>query len=441
MGRKRRAQGAPDSENTVYEGQGDPLLVALFQEDAESARQLIESNLCNIEATDQVGWRPLHRACYAGLDSIVSILLERRADPTALDVDGCGPLHVAASKGFPDCCKLLVAAGADPTQPDRYTGMTPQIYAMSKEEEVARKLGEILGTLDQKLLVAWSNPAEMAKLNATAETEEELTGLKEKFIKDLDKPKDCCDSSGPARPRISKTYTWASNRIGKKDRGLKSVPKLMDFWEAAMQNLPELEDKLWIQVWDKPVLQYCSDFTVDGDDFNEGFKLTFHFLENPYFTNSTLEKQYYNFKSSPNTGESDAMEIKSTEIKWKPGKDVTVEKVEGDSRQKSEEEEQPRFSFFRNFFCNLKQGGPFPDQFDEDNVRKMTGMDDREQMMGMLMGIEYELGCSMRDQLVRFAIGRRAAKEAATVCEDDNDEEKEDDDGIKWMDSKEGDID
>lgn len=409
MGRKRRAHGAPGSENTVYEGQGDPLLVALFQEDADSARQLIESNLCNIEAADQLGWRPLHRACYAGLGSIVSVLLERRADPTALDEDGCGPLHVAASKGCPDCCKLLVAARADPTQPDRYTGMTPQIYAMSKEEEVAQKLGEILGTLDQKLLVAWSNPTEMAKLTATAETEDERAALKEKFIADLDKPKDCCDSSGPSR--VIKTYNWASNMKSIKDDGLKNAHQIMGFWEAAMQNLPELEDKLWIQEWDKLVLQYCSDVTLDGDDFNEGFTLTFHFLENPYFTNRTLEKQYCNFKSLPNTGESDAMEIRSSEIDWKPGKDVTVEKVEGDSRQESEEKERPRFSFFRNFFCNLKQGGPFPDQFNEDSVRKMTGMDDREQMMGMLMGIEYELGCSMRDQLVRFAVERRAREE------------------------------
>lgn len=188
-----------------------------------------------------------------------------------------------------------------------------------------------------------------------------------------------------------------------------------------MQNMPELEDKLWIQEWDQPVLQYCSDVTLDGDDLDKGFTLTFHFLENPYFTNSTLEKQYHNFKSSPNTVDSGAMEIKSTEIDWRPGKDVTIEKVaEGDSRRESEqrgneeeEEEQPRFSFFRNFFCNLKQGGPFPAQFDEEGVRKMTGMDDREQLMGMLMGIEYELGCSMRDQLVRFAVDRRADAETA----------------------------
>jgi len=298
--------------------------------------------------------------------------------------------------------------------------MTPQIYAMSKEEDVARKLGEILGSVDQKLLVAWSNPTEMARLNDTAETEEERAALEEKFIADLDNPKGCCDE-----PRKVKTYTWDPSWIVQEDDGLESALEPVGFWEAAMQSLPELEDKLWIQDWDQPVLQYCSDFTFEADDLSKGFTLTFHFLGNPYFTNSTLEKQYHTFKSSSNTCESGVVEIKSTEIDWKPGKDVTVEKKEGDNRQESEQEgnvseekeDQPRFSFFRNFFCNLKQGGPFPDQFDEDSVRKTTGMDDREQMMDMLMGIEYELGCSMRDQLVRFAVQWRAGEEAAKTCE------------------------
>jgi len=417
MGRKRRALGDAGDENTVYEGQGDPLLVALFQEDADGARVLIENNLCNIEAIDQVGWRPLHRACFAGLRNIVSLLLERGADPTALDGQGCGPLHVAASMGDPDCCKLLVEARADPTQPDQYTGMTPQIYAVSKEEGLAQQLGQILGTVDQKALVAWSNPGEISRLNATAETEDERTALQEKFIADLDKPKECCDEPQCFKPRVLKTYTWdrtskASDEEDNDDDGLETTTESLGFWETAMQNFPDLEDRLWVQDWDKPVLQCCSDCTLDVDDLNEGFTLTFHFLENPYFTNNKLEKSYHNFKSSPGTVKSDAMEIQSTEIDWKPGRDVTVEKV------KDSEDEQPRFSFFRNFFCRLKQGGPFPDQFDEDNVRKMTGMDNREQMMEMLMGMEYDLGCALRDQLVPFAASARqgAASTEAGRC-------------------------
>jgi len=288
----------------------------------------------------------------------------------------------------------------------RYTGMTPQIYAMSKEPGLAQKLGEILGTIDQKLLVAWSNPTEISRLNAAVETEDERAVLQEKFIADLDEPKDCCGIADCKPRRVVATYEWSPEKIfsDEEDDGLESTTESVRFWEVAMQNLPDLEDRLWIQSWDKPVLQYCSDFTLDCDDLKKGFTLVFHFMENPYFTNNTLEKSYYNFKSSPNTVESDAMEIKSTEIIWKPGKDVTVERI---IKFNEEEEKQPRFSFFRNFFCNLKQGGAFPDQFDEDSVRKMTGMDDREKMMEMLMGTEYELGCSMRNQLVRFAPSTR----------------------------------
>jgi len=43
----------------------------------------------------------------------------------------------------------------------------------------------------------------------------------------------------------------------------------------------------------------------------------------------------------------------------------------------------------------------------------MTGMDNREEMMEMLMGMEYDLGCSMRDKLVRFATSTRQGATSA----------------------------
>mmetsp|Transcript_2990 Transcript_2990/g.8075 ORF Transcript_2990/g.8075 Transcript_2990/m.8075 type:complete len:204 (+) Transcript_2990:3-614(+) len=188
MGRKRQAHGEAGSDSTVYEGQGDPLLVALFEGDADAAAQLIETNAADVEAADQLGWRPLHRASFAGFDGIVSLLLGRRADPATADADGLRPLHVAASRGHAECCRLLVAARADPAEADRYSGMTAQMYALGKDEGTSRELEAVLGAPDLKLLAAWGRPLELAKQIASASTEEERVVLERKWLEDLGEP-------------------------------------------------------------------------------------------------------------------------------------------------------------------------------------------------------------------------------------------------------------
>ena len=47
------------------------------------------------------------------------------------------------------------------------------------------------------------------------------------------------------------------------------------------------------------------------EDIKSGYKIRFHFDENPYFENSVLEKEFH-------TGPSGESSSKSTEIKWKP---------------------------------------------------------------------------------------------------------------------------
>ncbi|CAE7247223.1 NAP1 [Symbiodinium necroappetens] len=106
------------------------------------------------------------------------------------------------------------------------------------------------------------------------------------------------------------------------------TPALRGFWKEAMKNLPALEEH--IEEWDEPVLDYCKDITkawLDEADISKGFKLIFHFVENPYFTNTELWKEYHVEEASPYTGEVSAKEIKAAEIDWNAGKNVTVEKV------------------------------------------------------------------------------------------------------------------
>lgn len=175
MGRKRHAVGDPDGDATEYQAGGDPLLTALFEGDVEGARQLLEGGRCDIEAADQLGWRPLHRAAFGGFSSLVAALLERRADAVAADREGLQPLHIAAAGGHADCCRHLLEARADPTAPEAYSGMSAQMYTLIQEGEVGKLMQEVLGVPDLARWAASGDPLAMARHAACLDA----TGAKE----------------------------------------------------------------------------------------------------------------------------------------------------------------------------------------------------------------------------------------------------------------------
>lgn len=212
------------------------------------------------------------------------------------------------------------------------------------------------------------------------------------------------------------------------------TPALKSFWLMALKNHPAFEDD--IEEHDEPVLEYLRDVTkdlLDESDTSKGFKITFHFIENPYFTNETLVKELHTEEGSPYTGELDVLESKASEIHWKPGKDVTIEtvskKVKGGgakkAKQKQKEMVEPRPSLFRSFFRSLKKDEEFPDDLVdmEDDESEM----DPEEMLESFLEQQYDMGCALRDQIIPFAV-RWYTGEAAPEEDDDEDEEEESED-------------
>lgn len=148
----------------------------------------------------------------------------------------------------------------------------------------------------------------------------------------------------------------------------KGTPKLQGFWRTAMANHPAFEDI--IEDWDVDVLDFLRNVAWEqSGDNSHCFKLTFSFTENPYFEPLEIVKEYHCVESCPYTQEVDVKKILCTEIKWKPGKDVTVEKtqkkVKGGgakkAKQKGKETIEPRESVFRAFFRSLDAEEPLPD--------------------------------------------------------------------------------
>jgi len=139
-----------------------------------------------------------------------------------------------------------------------------------------------------------------------------------------------------------------------------------NFWRTAMLNNEDLE--VSVKEWDKDVLGYLSDVRLTYyEDPHEGYELDFDFAENPYFTNTVLNKKVKT-KLDEDDGEDMLVNLIGQKIDWKEGKNVTVSLKK--KKQKSKKgggtrvvtKEEQRDSFF-NFFTPPE--GPTDDK-DED---------------------------------------------------------------------------
>mmetsp|Transcript_104544 Transcript_104544/g.207602 ORF Transcript_104544/g.207602 Transcript_104544/m.207602 type:complete len:329 (+) Transcript_104544:75-1061(+) len=223
------------------------------------------------------------------------------------------------------------------------------------------------------------------------------------------------------------------------------TPALKGFWLKAMQNHPAFEDT--IQEWDEPVLEHLVDIEraqLDENDSSKGFRLVFKFSENPYFSNTELSKHYETEETNPWCAEVETKKVVANEIDWKPGKNVTIEKVvkkvKGGGAKKAKqkkEKEEARPSFFRDFFRQLEADmEPTEDMVEQaKSMCEFGDEDDDEDELDMdaiietLMENDYEIGCALRDNIIPFAVRwytGEARPEEDDVSEDDEEDDEDD---------------
>ncbi|MBU0985530.1 MAG: ankyrin repeat domain-containing protein [candidate division Zixibacteria bacterium] len=138
----------------------------------DSVTVLLQQDPSLLEAVDDGGYTPLHKAAYAGQTEIVTLLLGLGANINAASNSGSTPLHGAAYYGHLATVNCLVAAGAD-IDVLNSGGYSPLLSAMAAGQvEVARALiqlgaGVNVTTNDGKtplMLSVQSGGAEMTKL-------------------------------------------------------------------------------------------------------------------------------------------------------------------------------------------------------------------------------------------------------------------------------------
>lgn len=228
------------------------------------------------------------------------------------------------------------------------------------------------------------------------------------------------------------------------------TPACPGFWLQALNN-SELGEG--IEEHDEAVLEYLKDITCTdlGEDSRAGCRLEFVFAPNPYFTNEKLwtefhsdfDREKYKVYEDP-----ELVEMKSSGVDWKPGKNVTVEmtqkKVKGGgakkAKQKTKATEVPRASFFRWVFRDLKKGDAIPEDASALLGEEVDEDDDEEVVDGLLAQSD-ELSSILKEVVIPFAIRLYTGEISADDSDDDEGEESESEGGDEEVDTDDDDDD
>ncbi|XP_066599208.1 protein SET isoform X1 [Prorops nasuta] len=106
--------------------------------------------------------------------------------------------------------------------------------------------------------------------------------------------------------KLRKPYFQKRNEI------IKRIP---NFWVTAFVNNKEIAEIL--EEDEEDALRYLNKLEVEEfEDIKSGYRINFHFEENPYFENKTLTKEFH-------LGSSGDPASQSTAIRWKDGGDLT----------------------------------------------------------------------------------------------------------------------
>ncbi|MDR2137353.1 MAG: ankyrin repeat domain-containing protein, partial [Synergistaceae bacterium] len=122
-------------------GRSTPLMHAALRGKQETAQKLLEAG-AKADATDSVGWTPLHFAARdeSGLE-VLRLLIESHNEVDIPDNGGTTPLMVAASYDNSEATQLLLNMGANVNRADN-TGRNAYEYTVLKNASSAKRLLE-----------------------------------------------------------------------------------------------------------------------------------------------------------------------------------------------------------------------------------------------------------------------------------------------------------
>jgi len=168
--------------------------------------------------------------------------------------------------------------------------------------------------------------------------------------------------------------------------------KIPNFWLTTFEHHPILSASLTDE--DKQLLTFLKEFDVEVLDAQNSYRITFKFRDNDFLQTTTLWKEFTFDENGSSTS-------RSSEVKWKPGKDLTVRNQSGSTGKKRAAEEIEEIESFWNFFTTSQE-----------------------------LPFEQELGSVLKDEI--WAQPVRYFKEP--VHDGDDDDDDEDDEEVEEFD-------
>uniref|UniRef100_A0AAV1THC5 Nucleosome assembly protein n=1 Tax=Peronospora matthiolae TaxID=2874970 RepID=A0AAV1THC5_9STRA len=201
---------------------------------------------------------------------------------------------------------------------------------------------------------------------------------------------------------------------------VKGVP---GFWLRAFMNHSALADL--IQERDLPAFEFLKDVRSVSHESDNGFELTFEFVDNPFFSNKTLTKEY-DIGDASEQGEAVLRNVKGTVIEWREGQNLceVTKKVKqrakgGKSGSRVVSRTEPCESFFQ-FFAPVEMPS---EEDDEDSEMIMRQLSD-----------DFEIGFTIHETIIPQALlwftGEAVENDSDYDPEEDEDYEESDDESL-----------
>lgn len=134
------------------------------------------------------------------------------------------------------------------------------------------------------------------------------------------------------------------------------IKRIPNFWVTAFVNHPQISAIL--EEDEEDCMHYLNKLEVEEfDDIKSGYRINFHFEDNPYLENKVITKEFHQ-------GSSEEPFSRSTPLKWKEGNDLTQKSKEKNAAAKGKGRKRPleQKTFF-NWFTD--HGDPSADDIGE----------------------------------------------------------------------------
>ncbi|KAG8933413.1 hypothetical protein FRC01_009409 [Tulasnella sp. 417] len=268
--------------------------------------------------------------------------------------------------------------------------------------ELNRKYSELYAPIFERRSVIIAGTAEP--------TDEEISAGEKKTLED--------DPDAEPLPKDS-----ADADADQAEEDIKGVPK---FWLTALKNHLDIAELITER--DEEALAYLKDVRLEYlPSSTPGYKLSFHFARNEFFTNDVLTKTYIYEDEVDFAGDYVYSSAEGTTINWKEDKDLTKtyevrkQRNKNTNRTRIIKRAQSTPSFF-DFFSP-----PVPLSIDQIESHGMT--EDQLEEHENRLELDYQVGEDLKDKLIPRAIdfftGKVLDYEGDSIMSDEEDEDEE----------------